>query len=1013
MTSRDQDSNLDPILAAAGIKEGGNHSDRESKTRQQRVYEQLGAPSLLYRHLPTYQSSLLATAPASSWKIRDVASKATTATPTHYRWFSRQNATNETLKSFNRVKTRWNYPLDQQDAEGITICPVLGLKRRNPDARNNYWTRPKRAAVVHATSTPKNLSTNEKRKEYNKLVDQLDDADFIKSRTVPSMQAGRLTMLLEDEIYAGGSLELLENYSKFDHPYMTTPYEMKETFGTRPRLVPDRFETSLLLSQDRRNGADPCYLAPMSIKSLEISALADNSQDEKFNSHKRGETNISASAVPYGNCILCLPCPCTPCTFREKIRRSWCLFHPIGELLDRISVSNLIPPLGEGNGGNVYKPDTWRRMHEPRREKEKGLKQIPNELDVGDTILEIKQCGSWEVGSRGGIFIVRTSTHVNVLKVSAKKPVLTGYEKVVARGLDDDYDDDVCWGNYHIQEISRLDLRSLSRSFPSYRPISVACHPKYGNSMTSAKFAFVSHSDRKEFNVIHHVMATEMEPSIATHTIANLSCISLIDFTSTHPMCLWSAARSYVSPALASDSVYSKPYFGRGSSLFTVDLRTDTATFQWSPSAEEFLTEGVHSISAIMTDWLKEQTVWVSSISAGKTWEIDGRMPCRAVNVWSLTSSCDQCGTNVPANGENGDGILLTQPLQSCYGIRKDDLSFPVLSVEKTPGAYGVHIYQRPQNRPRFQTKSLECIATPGLAFNDKTSIATSSVFALPDVSNGVFTCGLSTLRTSLSQFLADDELEQLGYSDKAAIPSVLCAVTLTNKGDIYTHSLLESTDTHTQSQRFADLPLGSSAIAIPDGMTDKASPEGANQRKVVGGMNLHLRLNNQYPTPFSAISPPLERRNGGNHLNPHAFHWGHLKKSKKRQRQSEESEEQISDPEVSEERKEQMPDFKVQGDKKPGVFPVINEGKSSRGDTSIIPQTMTKNPQERLASYSRRFEKDRKSFLETSYREEEEQTVKSDLSRDILEESMSMWDKLDEDVESKSGSDNQQSDLE
>lgn len=169
-----------------------------------------------------------------------------------------------------------------------------------------------------------------------------------------------------------------------------------------------------------------------------------------------------------------------------------------------------------------------------------------------------------------------------------------------------------------------------------------------------------------------------------------------------------------------------------------------------------------------MTDWQKEHSVWVSSLSAGKTWEIDSRMPCRAVNSFSLAATYDDDRYLLPAVGLFGGGSILTQPVVARYDMRTE-LIRPVLTVDKSPGATGLHMFQRPEFRPRFQTNSLECFACPGLSshvYEPEVSVARTSTFALPDVSEGVFTCGLTSFRTCASEFLAPGAVESLGYGD-------------------------------------------------------------------------------------------------------------------------------------------------------------------------------------------------------------------------------------------------------
>jgi hypothetical protein len=806
------------------------------------VYENLGAPCLLYRHTPSYLSPFDAIA-GSSWKF--MRTKRKKACKVH-----------ETWQSLNRLKARWHYPLDQHYTDGVSVMEQDVL----PPSMNDDEIREKRRKTPQIKEMKEISLKYDEMKIYNEH-DTFDDPASRKRRAIPLLQTGRLTMLFADETDPNQPYYLMKDYTSFDHPYISAKYisnypaptggvinDLNAVNPIRPILSPDRWEGTRRFAEARRNYADPSYLAEFHMESIEaMVAGTDETLDQKNSSFE--------SSLPreYGNCILSLPCPCVPCSSLEVGRRSWCLFHPSGDLLDHICVSNITPPNGNMNSGIVIPTDVQRQTQIARHlEKRwpKFRKAFPNELDLDERVLEIKQSGSWDAEYLSGTFVVRTSTHISVLKVTCERPYEM-YERPTEKRYH--FDHDVCWGTYHVEEKNRIDLRSLSRSFPSYRPGNIACHPKYGNTMTPATFAFLSPSDSNELNVLHHVIDGET-PQIIKHTIPCLKFISHIDFTSTNPMCLWAAAKSYVTPALMAEVHSRKPVYGHGTSLYSVDLRTDSATFQWSPSAEEHVVEGVHSISGIRTDWQRENTVWVSSVSAQKTYEIDTRMPCQVVNTWSLPFGCDEPSINLPTSALYGEGTLLVQPPQNCYSGTNDPDS-PILSVDMTPGSFGFHLYQRPEKGPRFQTPSLECIDAPGLLVTPKASIATSSVFALPDASEKVFTCGITAARMHISQVIEPGGFEH--FKNISQDTSVLCTVTITNKGDIYAHSLLENSDETSRSVRFVDLPIGTKAAGIPDEIAGKEATN-VPFKKPMGGMNLKLRLENDYPMPGTAIAPSV-----------------------------------------------------------------------------------------------------------------------------------------------------------
>jgi hypothetical protein len=657
-----------------------------------------------------------------------------------------------------------------------------------------------------------------------------------------SLRKGRLAMLLHNDLDSRSHRKLLENYTSYDYPYIPGRLGLNRPRKNVPelRLEVKRASVTRDFSLDRQRSSDPSYLAPFGLPALHACEDTDH-----IGRNPVDKTKTSMPPRPQqGNCLLSLPCPCPPCKDRPPNQRSWCLFHPKGPLLDHFCVSNLIPPNGIANAGHLYAVHEWEKIITKWDRIQRINKQIPNELCLDETILEIKQGGAWDSVSQECTFVARTSTHISVLNVSVRKAFLDGDKKYCRK-------EDTCWGNYVVEESRRIDLRSLSMSFPSYRPVSLACHPKYGNALTDARFAFVCHSERGERNCIHHGVAGGAQPSVH-HSIPCLKYISFIDFTSTQPMCLWSAAASYVRPALAVDLQFNRPTLGLGTSLYTVDLRSNSATFQWSPSAQEMVTEGVHSISGIMTDWQRDNTVWVTSTSAGKTWEIDGRMPCRAVNSWSLTSSCEDSAITFAQKGLYGEGSLLTKTRQSEHSGWVD--TAPVLNVGTTPGAFGFHVFQRPETKPRFQADSLEVIATPNVEFTDKTSIATSSVFALPDVSDEVYTCGISSFRIPFSHFVCESDNHLMDFANEDS--NVLCTLTMTNKGDTYCHTLLESNKKIDDCRPVPDLPVGIKVVRIAQELNGTTKELEHKRWKPTGGMNLKLYLTNQYPMPWNVMTP-------------------------------------------------------------------------------------------------------------------------------------------------------------
>ena len=569
----------------------------------------------------------------------------------------------------------------------------------------------------------------------------------------------------------------------------------------------------------------------------------------------------------YGNCLVVGPCQCTFCqtsmvpqerqhgdasdTVNKEesdtenavtMAPSWCLLHPTGPLLDSVRISYLMFP------------------HSNRPTKKKNDQRVDNHpsLDLGDSIRQMAQCGP-------NLFVARTTIDCTIFRATFGAPTTTPMKEATHAGDESKDSLAACCQTATLTQLYRIDLRSLlqpkaSPLSKSYIPIDLACHPKYGRqrwSGATSNIAIVCEStDRKERNVIYHVL-TPNQPSDhaqalplilpTKHEITNLETISKIDFSAEHPMVLWAAARSYVRP-LPSENMLPRVFSGSGYSLYSVDLRSNQGTFQWSPSAEDRIVEGVHSISGILTDWSRSNTLWVSSISAGKTWEIDTRMPCRAVNTWSLPYACDEQYSVLPPDGLYGAGTLFASPTQADFvsssGANKEQPT-PMFSVGLSPETYGIHVYQRPDVPPRFQTKSLESAACPGLLLGEM-SVATSSVFALPDVSKRVFTCGLACLRLPTSAFLSVEDIRLLGYSHDD-LSGVLCCLSMTNKGDIYAHSLVESMASRRKSRNFDGLPAGSASLPLPKSLVCKSKS---------AFDHLCVTLSETYPSPHDSFAP-------------------------------------------------------------------------------------------------------------------------------------------------------------
>ncbi len=689
------------------------------------------------------------------------------------------------------------------------------------DDQSDHGEKPKKR---NKKSTPEALERQKIGADWNHF-DPLYKDDFYRDRCLPLLDHARLTMLKVAKVDDLDIPFTLSCYRMFDQSYLPGLYGGK----LMPRFDASRANSSRLFAQERRNYADPAYLAPFNVSGLQ-SIMARKPMKTSYHKKHPIDRNDPNSPYLYGNCLVCESCPCPPCRTSPD-KKGWCLLHPTGELLDRVRVSKVILPNGIRNDTLPCDPKT--AQHEGPNTCDMA------ELDIGDTIRQLAKCGIVEEKPYGCAItlLARTACYVTVFRWTAMR-MLDDKNVKSSNGAGG------CWRFYKLEKIHCIDLRSAESHLPFFLPMDVACHPRYGGDYSDRKFAILSYSKTTR-NTIHHVLASDYSssaPLVEQHNITCLNSISKIDFASANPMTIWAAATSYVRPAFTRGTMQDGPFSGNGHSLYLIDLRADSATFQWSPSAEEFLTEGIHSISGIMTDWEKCNRIWVSSVSAGKTWELDSRMPCKVVSSWSLPGLCDDVGSVLPIQGLHGDGTILVKTSNNDGGF-----VCPVLSVGKSPGSFGLHVYQPSLSQPRFQTQSLE-IAACAIPSRYSASFVSSSMFPLSDVSDQVFTCGLAAFQVSTDEFLAQSAVEKMGCSPHHS-KHVLSALTMTSKGDVYLHALLEEgSATSTPRSRIRDgLPIGSSVLRVP------TTNQTTRLKDFAGGFNLYVSLSNVHPLTSSA----------------------------------------------------------------------------------------------------------------------------------------------------------------
>jgi hypothetical protein len=584
--------------------------------------------------------------------------------------------------------------------------------------------------------------------------------------------------------------------------------------------------------RQRMDRSDPAYLAPFSLPVLQeitrqdiIARGVPMYAKQNIRRHIPGIKHDDPNAPnTFGNCLCSFPCECGVC--RSSSNPVMCVLHPVGALQDRVRLSFLQFP----NTRDIT-------------EYELPRKGIPEEINVGDRVRQIQPCGRDPLR-----FVARTSIHWTVFSV-----------RFVQADDDDDGDDndvpgggDACWGAIELRKLHRIDHRTLWKGRPSFRPLDVTCHPNYGvGVLTDPRVAVLYESQTKERNILHHVQIGAGSVSVQKVRVANLQEISQIEFSSHHPMVLWAAARSYVRPALTHGyQPNKKPRIGNGHSLFSVDLRQrddSMATFQWSPSAEEFVPENIHSISGIFTDWSRDHSLFVASISAFKTWEIDTRMPCQSIQCWSLPHFCDDLGPTFPSTGFYGGGTLFSMPVQTIRNETQSSKHLPIFCVGKSTGVHSIHALQRPVVASSLFTKPVEMAMGPDPSPN--CSVVKCGAFALPDVSDKIFTCGLTSFSVPSKHCLHETDLSNMKCEDN----ELVVTISLTSKGDMYAHSLLESCSTRRRSKAFPGFPVGTSII--PATVTPSTKRSSWNVLKFV--------FSNQLPVPSQSISRSTNRPSG------------------------------------------------------------------------------------------------------------------------------------------------------
>lgn len=377
-------------------------------------------------------------------------------------------------------------------------------------------------------------------------------------------------------------------------------------------------------------------------------------------------------------------------------------------------------------------------------------------------------------------------------------------------------------------------------------------------------------------NTIHQLVVNSA-PRIQSYTFEDICTQKMVEYTF-HPMILWSSAY----------------YCNRndfGNVLFQLDLRSaNSPTRMWSPSHANFMVDGLCCIRSFLQHPTKQHTAYATS-SLGKLYELDTRMPMKHVVTWTLPAEVDiyrhgndlmVLAAEAEAVVAKGTNIFHSFSPQEEYGAAlqlnddPDSLSphpdeTTIIAVQSAPLAYGLRLYQGPRYPPRFGTLPLESGPYSGISTSkEHSSIATSTVYPLPDFSPKTFYCGLASARiprfllhrtgvsfndsSSSNQWFNDD----LEFSQSQTQGNALCVFLLTSLGDVYCHTLLEcDREKPRAAVAYDDLPLGVSAIPVPQ--SDSLSSSSLDfPINIKDSRFLPIYLTNKYPLPSSAVLPFL-----------------------------------------------------------------------------------------------------------------------------------------------------------
>lgn len=322
------------------------------------------------------------------------------------------------------------------------------------------------------------------------------------------------------------------------------------------------------------------------------------------------------------------------------------------------------------------------------------------------------------------------------------------------------------------------------------------------------------------------------------YNIENLASISQIHFSQMNPMVLWSAARSKRKHELyVGANMFRRPAIGYGHSLHAIDLRSSRASFVWSQVDDEYMAENIQSISGILVDEHNPYSLYVSSCTSGKLYHVDARMPARTLYSWSLPGLSSHDKLRNSPSGIYGSGTLLTRPILGDLSW-KYDINIPILGASKEPNSFGFHLYHKPSNLANFQTKNPEKMANHGI--DPMGTFASSSFYALPTVSESLFTTGIAAFYHPMSSIVRN--VDRLDYDFEPEL--ALCVICANSDGHLYSYTMVACPeDMDGKARPVKGGPLGACAVPIPTlSAVKQPFPHDSSQTE------LHWKVSNTYP---------------------------------------------------------------------------------------------------------------------------------------------------------------------